>query len=237
MGATCHLPASGATLHLPASGATKLHLPAFGATNAAAAVAICLLATGCATNRYQPPKPRDAVRGMASWYGKDFHGKPTANGEIYDMHGISAAHRELPLGTVVDVTHLGNGREVRVRINDRGPFIRGRILDLSYGAARKLDMVGEGVARVEIRIVSVGDGTSGPISTLRYTVQAGAFREKGNAVAVLRRIEGDHPQARLISAGGWHRVRIGSFRYRKDAEEVKRRLERAGVAARVVGLS
>ena len=201
-----------------------------------ASLLVALLATGCATNRYEPPKPQDTVRGLASWYGKDFHGKPTANGETYDMYGISAAHRELPLGTVVDVTHLDNGRQIRVRINDRGPFIKGRILDLSYGAAQELDMVNEGVARVEIRIVSVGNGTSGPLSTLRYTVQAGAFREKGNAVAILREIEGDHPEARLIIADGWHRVRVGTFRYRKDAEAVKRRLERSGVAARVVSL-
>ena len=200
------------------------------------AILLCLALAGCATNRYQPPKPSDTVRGMASWYGKDFHGKPTANGEIYDMYGITAAHRELPLGTVVDVTHLDNGRKIRVRINDRGPFIRGRILDLSYGAAQKLDMVNEGVARVEIRIVSIGGGTSGPLSTLRYTVQAGAFREESNAIATLRGIEGEYPEARVISSDGWHRVRVGSFRYRKDAEEVQRRLKRAGVDARVVGL-
>ena len=94
------------------------------APSAIASALVALLATGCATNRYEPPKPRDTVRGMASWYGKDFHGKPTANGETYDMYGISAAHRELPLGTVVDVTHLDNGRQIRVRINDRGPFIK-----------------------------------------------------------------------------------------------------------------
>ncbi len=105
-----------------------LRLRAFGA---AATAVLCLLAAGCATNRYQPPKPSDTVRGMASWYGKDFHGKPTANGETYDMHGISAAHRELPLGSVVDVTHLDNGRKLRVRINDRGPFVSGRIIDLA----------------------------------------------------------------------------------------------------------
>lgn len=203
---------------------------------AAAAALFCLFIAGCATNRYQPPKPSDTVRGLASWYGKDFHGKPTANGEIYDMYGISAAHKELPLGTVVDVTHLDNGRKVRVRINDRGPFIRGRIIDLSYGAAQKLNMVGEGVAKVEIRIVSIGGGTSGPLSTLRFTVQAGAFREEGNALAVLRQIEGQHPKARVVTSDGWHRVRVGSFRYRKDAEEVKRQLARAGVDARVVGL-
>ena len=195
------------------------------------------LLSGCATHRYQPPKPDDTVRGLASWYGQKFHGRPTANGETYDMYGITAAHRELPLGTVVDVTHLGNGRKVRVRINDRGPFVRGRILDLSYGAARQLHMVNQGVAKVEIRIVSVGDGTKGPISTLRYTVQAGAFRDPKNAAAILRRIAGDHPQARVINAGGWHRVRVGSYRYRKDAEKVRRQLERKGVDARIVGLS
>ena len=207
-----------------------------GRSSAAAVAFAALLAGGCATHRYQPVKPDDTVRGLASWYGKDFHGKPTANGETYDMYGVTAAHRELPLGTVVDVTHLGNGRKVRVRINDRGPFVRGRILDLSYGAAQKLGMVGEGVAKVEIRVVSVGGGTAGPISTLRYTVQAGAFREHGNAVAILRRIEGEHPQAQVISADGWHRVRVGSYRYRKDAEKVRRQLQRAGVDARVVGL-
>ncbi len=197
---------------------------------------LALLAAGCATNRYEPPRPSDTVRGMASWYGKDFHGKPTASGEIYDMHGLTAAHRELPLGTVVDVTHLDNGRKVRVPINDRGPFVRGRILDLSYGAAQKLDMVNQGVAKVEIRIVSIGGGTAGPNSTLRFTVQAGAFRERANAVATLSQIEGDHPEARLISAGGWHRVRVGSFRYRKDAEDVQQRLKRAGLDAMVVAL-
>ena len=195
-----------------------------------------LLAVGCATNRFEPPKPEDTVRGLASWYGKEFHGKPTANGEIYDMHGLSAAHRELPLGTVVDVTHLDNGRKVRVPINDRGPFIKGRIIDLSYGAAQKLNMVNEGVARVEVRIVALGDGISGPLSTLRFTVQAGAFQQEENAVAILRRIEGDHPEARLVSSDGWHRVRVGTFRYRKDAEAVRRQLARVGLDAMIVSL-
>lgn len=91
--------------------------------------------------------------GMASYYAHKFHGRQTANGEIFDMYGISAAHRELPLGTVVRVTHLGNGRSLELRINDRGPFIPGRILDLSLGAAQKLDMVEAGVAEVRIDIV------------------------------------------------------------------------------------
>ena len=91
--------------------------------------------------------------GPASYYAHKFHGRQTANGEIFDMHGISAAHRELPLGTIIRVTHVGNGRSLELKVNDRGPFIPGRILDLSLGAAQRLDMVGEGVATVRIDIV------------------------------------------------------------------------------------
>jgi rare lipoprotein A (peptidoglycan hydrolase) len=91
--------------------------------------------------------------GKASYYGHKFNGRPTASGEIFDMNGISAAHRELPLGTIVRVTHLGNGRSIVLKVNDRGPFIDGRILDLSLGAAKRLDMIEEGVAEVKIEIV------------------------------------------------------------------------------------
>jgi len=91
--------------------------------------------------------------GLASYYAHKFHGRQTANGEIFDMYGLSAAHRELPLGTVIRVTHVGNGRSLELRVNDRGPFIPGRILDLSLGAAQKLEMVEEGVAEVRIDII------------------------------------------------------------------------------------
>lgn len=91
--------------------------------------------------------------GPASYYAHKFHGRRTANGEIFDMYGLSAAHRELPLGTIIRVTHLGNGRSVELRVNDRGPFIPGRILDLSLGAAQRLDMVEAGVAEVRIDII------------------------------------------------------------------------------------
>jgi rare lipoprotein A len=91
--------------------------------------------------------------GPASYYAHKFHGRQTANGEIFDMYGMSAAHRELPLGTVIRVTHLGNGRSLELRVNDRGPFIPGRILDLSLGAAQYLDMVKEGVAQIRIDII------------------------------------------------------------------------------------
>lgn len=201
------------------------------------AAGLLLWAAGCANNRYEPPRPGNAIRGVASWYGKDFHGKPTASGVIYDMHGMTAAHRELPLGTVVDVRNLENGRKVRVEINDRGPFVRGRIIDLSYGAAKKLGMAEAGLAKVEIQVVAVGEGKPGPARTFKYTVQAGAFRDKNNALATLKRLTRDHPEAQLVTADGWHRVRVGTFRKRADAEQLARRLKRAGFAAMVVGLS
>lgn len=94
--------------------------------------------------------------GRASWYGRAFHGKRTANGERFDMHAMTAAHRTLPFGTVLEVTRIDTGKKVRVRINDRGPYAKGRILDLSKAAAKRLDMLKVGVARVRLRIVSVG---------------------------------------------------------------------------------
>ena len=101
-------------------------------------------------------------RGIASWYGEDFHGWMTANGEIYDMEAFTAAHRTLPLGTWVLVTNVENGRQVRVRINDRGPYLYGRVLDLSLAGARVLDMVDSGVAAVQVEVV--GDQGAGRIS-------------------------------------------------------------------------
>jgi rare lipoprotein A len=93
------------------------------------------------------------MRGVASYYADAFHGRPTASGEPFDMYAMTAAHRRLPLGTMVRVKNLDNGREVVVRINDRGPYVRGRIIDLSYGAARELGMVEAGLARVEVERV------------------------------------------------------------------------------------
>jgi rare lipoprotein A len=93
--------------------------------------------------------------GKASWYGPRFHGRKTANGEIFDQHAMTAAHRRLPLGTIVAVTSLDTGRTVKVRINDRGPYVRGRIIDLSRAAARKLGLIGQGVGRVKVKVLAV----------------------------------------------------------------------------------
>jgi len=100
---------------------------------------------------------KKSYTGYASWYGDKFHGRKTSNGETYDMYGISAAHRSLPFNSMVEVTNLGNGKKVVVRINDRGPFVKGRILDLSYGAAKKIDSVNSGVVKVKLKVIYVGD--------------------------------------------------------------------------------
>jgi len=116
----------------------------------------CLLALACGVKR-APDRPADSPgsveTGVASWYGGKFHGRRTASGEVFDMYELTAAHRSLPFGTVVRVTHLENRRSVEVRITDRGPFIKGRVIDLSYAAAKRLGMIREGVARVKLVVV------------------------------------------------------------------------------------
>ncbi|MEM9594817.1 MAG: septal ring lytic transglycosylase RlpA family protein [Acidobacteriota bacterium] len=200
-------------------------------------VALCLAAVGCATNRFDRPRAGSVQRGVASWYGEPFHGRATASGEIYDMHGLTAAHRELPLGSVVHVTNLDNGREVTVRVNDRGPFIRGRILDLSYGAAKKVGMIGPGTARVEIEVLSIGGGPSGPNMATRFTVQVGAYRERANADALLAELLRVRDDASLVTSGAIHRIRVGDFRRRGDAEKVRKSLRRRGYDAVIITLN
>jgi len=138
--------------------------------------------------------------GMASWYGKDFHGKKTSNGEIYNMYGKTAAHKTLPFGTYVSVENLSNLKEVIVRINDRGPFVTGRIIDLSYGAGRQIGLVGPGVAKVGLVALSrkIGRFKSGndyvPLVEAvdfrkgKFTIQVGAFENKDNALRLVDRL-------------------------------------------------
>ncbi len=100
----------------------------------------------------------DVIVGISSWYGPNFHGKLTANGEVFDQYGVTAAHKTLPLGTVVRVTNLDNEKSIILRINDRGPYVGDRVLDCSYGAAKKLGFMKKGTANVEIKIIELGDG-------------------------------------------------------------------------------
>jgi rare lipoprotein A (peptidoglycan hydrolase) len=121
-------------------------------------VIFLVLAAGCST-KAPSTRSQDVKRfketGVASWYGKPFHGRTTASGERYNMNKMTAAHKTLPFGVTVKVTNLDNGRSVKVRITDRGPFVKGRIIDLSRAAAKKLDMVGPGTARVRIAVVQL----------------------------------------------------------------------------------
>ncbi|MGD8347151.1 MAG: septal ring lytic transglycosylase RlpA family protein, partial [Lysobacterales bacterium] len=151
-------------------------------------------------------------RGIASWYGSKFHGRRTSSGEPYDMHLATAAHRSLPLPTYAEVTNLDNGRSVIVKINDRGPFKDDRIIDLSYGAALRLDMVRTGTARVEVRVIDVDGGVRTADAAASGDdgstwLQAGAYSSIEGARKLLRSLE----QAKLLpvsihDAGGLFRV-------------------------------
>jgi len=184
--------------------------------------------TACRTTA---PGGRGAVvdRGIASWYGPGFHGNLTASGEPYDMDTLTAAHKTLPFGTVVEVRNLDNGRSVRVKINDRGPFVRGRIIDLSREAARRIGMIGPGTARVELVAVGVE-----PIGGFTYTVQVGAFREPERARELADRLRDEYPDVDVRPGDVWTRVQLGTYVVRAEAERIARRLARRGFTAIVV---
>jgi len=126
-------------------------------------------------------------KGVASWYGKDFHGNRTSNGEIYDMYSMTAAHKTLPMDTMLLVKNLNNGRKTVVRVNDRGPFVKGRIIDLSYTAAKQLDLIGHGVAQVAIIALTKDELSYPDLSSGEFYVQIGAFAQKINAIKLQRR--------------------------------------------------
>lgn len=125
--------------------------------------------------------------GIASWYGPDFHGKKTSNGEVYDMNGFTAAHKTLPLGVYVKVKNTENGREAVLRVNDRGPFVKDRIIDLSYAAAKKLGVDRAGTAPVRIEALGYREGSSDRYRVIdsydvgNYSVQVGSFKDPNNA--------------------------------------------------------
>ncbi|CAM2067136.1 putative endolytic peptidoglycan transglycosylase RlpA [Sulfidibacter corallicola] len=169
-------------------------------------------------------------KGTASWYGKPYHGRKTSNGETYNMHDLTAAHKTIPFGTVVKVINRDNDRWVYVRINDRGPFVRGRVIDLSHGAASKIGLIGTGTAPVKIYLANrhYDDwqaARKGPrVRPTRqaaegyWTVQVGSFQEKKKAKAMLRRMESQFSQARMVSTDrGFFRVQVGYFAHRGDA--------------------
>ena len=186
-----------------------------------------LFLTHCTTPPTKPIKREVGYveKGMASWYGPGFHGKPTASGERYDMHKMTAAHKTLPLGTVVQVQSLSTNRQVTVRINDRGPFIRGRIIDLSYGAAKDLKMIGKGTEPVQLTVLGFQQSAKslGP-----FWIQVGSFHDRTQAAALHKRLAEDYTKVRLLSVelptGTWYRVQVGEFSTEKRAHAVGKQL-------------
>lgn len=184
--------------------------------------------------------------GKASWYGHPFHGRRTSSGEVYDMYEVSAAHKVLPLGSYVLVENLTNQRSIVLRINDRGPFVKGRIIDLSYGAAREIGMVGPGVTEVRVTAMAkeIGRdlsraGIPEPVLEVRdlsrgaFTVQAGAFKDKENAARVAERLrvffdKVDIEVSADPAAGTLYRVHVSQADSLFEARTIERRLESLG---------
>lgn len=178
-------------------------------------------------------------RGVASWYGPTFHGGNTSSGEPYDMYAMTAAHKTLPLPCYVRVTNLRNGKNVVVRINDRGPFVANRLIDLSYTAASRLDMLREGTTLVEVRVLSpsvpdVLTRSSAQPPPALY-VQAGAFADQQNAQRLLTRLQAAGLERAFIalpppSGAHLYRVRLGPVESVAQFDELAARLAALGIA-------
>jgi rare lipoprotein A len=179
-------------------------------------------------------------RGVASWYGPGFHKAFTSNGERYDMYGMTAAHKTLPLPAYVQVTNLGNGRSIVVRVNDRGPFKEGRIIDLSYSAAVKLDMLRAGTALVEVRAITPGESpvqtaAVAPAASGGLYVQAGAFSEQANASKLAAQLRaqghgGTFVREDRVNGRSLFRVRIGPIPSVASFDAVVSRLKSLGIS-------
>ena len=223
-----------------------------------------LIVTGCTTRPTAPtqtpgkPKPYRVgstwyqpvshargfqQRGIASWYGKNFHGKKTSNGEIYDMYAMTAAHKTLPLGTHVKVRNIDNDAEVTVRINDRGPFVKGRIIDLSYTAAKKIDIATSGTAPVVI-VALEPDNRQTPKSNVssehdtvdyykgNFTFQIGAFSDEQNALRLKETLDKTYKNAHVSEYDNGleilYRVRVGRASSLEQAVEYENTLIQHG---------
>ena len=196
------------------------------------ALAIGLVAiVGCGRTAVAPTPGRPQT-GIASWYGPGFHGQHTSSGEIYDQRGLSAAHQTLPLGTMVRVTNLDSGKAVDVRVNDRGPFAKGRVIDLSYGAASAIGMIGPGTARVRIDVL---ERPPNGASHVAYCVQIGAFSEEDKAHALRRslppRFDDVYISAVQARPERMYRVRVGPYAERQRAETRAVELSQLGLPA------
>ena len=196
--------------------------------------AISALVAACATSQPAqqlplPPAPAPQstptpqIVGIASWYGPGFHGHKNAAGGVYDQEDLTAASIAFPLGSRVMVTNLENGLSVEVTITDRGPFVKGRAIDLSHLAARMIGMLGPGTARVRIALISKPAGTRDVGAPLRYWVQVGSFSDRHNAEQVRERLASAYDDVHVVDVldaaqRRYYRVRMGAFATRSEAE-------------------
>jgi rare lipoprotein A len=192
--------------------------------------------------RYEPLKTHVGFtqEGVASWYGKDFHGKKTSNGETYDMHAMTAAHKTLPLGVFVKVRNTESGQETVVRVNDRGPFVKNRVIDLSYSAAKKLGVDQKGTAPVRVEALGYkADGSSGEeykepetYDSGNYSVQIGAFKDQQNATRLsseMRKLHGySEVRSAMVNGELFYRVQAGKYTSLQTAEEAEGNFARHG---------
>lgn len=165
--------------------------------------------------------------GIASWYGKDFHGKQTANGERYDMYGLTAAHKLLPFGTQVKVTNRTNGKSVVVRINDRGPFVDNRVIDLTHTGAKQIGMLASGTAPVIVESVGAVKGLHDGLLDGRFYIQVGAFGVEANASNLVQglRLRGYGARAMFSQQLGLWRVQVGPYKELGQAESMSEDLK------------
>jgi len=188
--------------------------------------------SSCARIRYKPVS--NVHRGLASWYGPGFHGKATSSQEIFNMHDMTAAHRSLAFGTYVIVTNLNNGKSVTVRINDRGPFIKDRIIDLSYAAAKVIGIIGPGVAPVKLEVLP---GFSVEMSLQKFSIQVGAFIYKKNAALLKEKLKKNYKDVYIstfkTSHQTYYRVRIKANSL-NEAEKIALKLNNEGFAVFVL---
>ncbi len=181
-------------------------------------------------------------RGAASWYGTKFHGQRTSSGETYDMYGMTAAHKTLPLPTYVRVTNLKNGRQVIVKVNDRGPFHDNRLIDLSYAAATKLGILGNGTGLVEVEAINPNEDRPRPVrnnialsaGNLTLYLQVGAFSDRNNAERMAQRLRGSIDNAvRIQTAASYertlYRVQVGPMHNIEQADAASMRLGELGI--------
>ncbi len=183
---------------------------------------------GPITEKFEKRETKDVQYGVASWYGPDFHGKPTSSGEIYDMYQLTCAHNTFPLGTVVMVTNLENGRSLELKVNDRGPFVKERIIDLSYAAAQILGMWEKGTALVKVEVV-------GPLieQIQRFTLQVGSFIDEVSAQKLADQLRKSFENVYLTTVETftqkYYRVRVGQFETRESALSFAEKISQMGL--------